>query len=397
MFQGFRIGKQELFEACCSMISSLSRAFRLTARNKRIILVARYDDYSSVSPTELERQILEAFRDFDVPVTFGVIPYVQPDHRNRQGAKTRDNCPLDEDKAAIVREAMAAGVLDIGLHGYSHEALAKSEFSGVEGDVQQSRLADGKKKLAEMLDVDVKTFVPPWNSYDTNTLAALENLGFECISADQSGECGSGSSLKFLPTTKQRLADLKKAVLIARAVADDEPIVVLVFHDYDFAPVGGSNISDLRELLEWVVRQKDVVPMSISQTVQNVADLSAERLVANRLHHAGLSIVPGVFYPRSAYLSIKGARLLRSLSYVIGFSIQAALAMTTLVVLSVFHNVVSGRGGSSVSGIIPLTVLVLFATLAALKLKLSFKRLSVASVALGVIVWTITLILGHAA
>lgn len=292
-----------------------------------MLLVLRYDDYSSISPTQLETQILTLHRQHGLPVTFGVIPCV---HGVDPDSGEVGEIPLSAEKVSILRGYIEAGVLTPAMHGYSHQSLAVSEFEGVDAGVQFTRLDEGKRLLDAELSQQVTAFIPPWNSYDHNTLQSLESLGFTCISADSNGCFDESSTLVYLPTTKQELTELRKSVLLARLVPDAEPIVVLVFHEYDFACDGSSparfTVEEYSALLGWVATQQDVRVLSVSEAVSEASDLSPERLAANAACQKQLRAVPPFLYPRAVYLSRDAARVVARVS-------QAAAVLFYLLIL----------------------------------------------------------------
>jgi len=69
-----------------------------------ITVIFRYDDYSSLSPTEMEIKIINAFQNSNIPVTFGVIPYICKDNSKPM--------PLTLIKAEILKNVIDAGILE---------------------------------------------------------------------------------------------------------------------------------------------------------------------------------------------------------------------------------------------------------------------------------------------
>lgn len=79
----------------------------------------------------------------------------------------------------------------LNQHGYCHEQFIRgkhqwSEFAGNRSFVDQlETIRSGRKLLVHLLqeDFDPFIFTPPQHSYDQNTLRALEQLGYEILSA----------------------------------------------------------------------------------------------------------------------------------------------------------------------------------------------------------------------
>lgn len=251
----------------------------------QITVVFRYDDYSSVSPTSLEKRIIQCFQERGLCCTFGVIPCVNAaDEAGIPGPRDR---PLDGEKVALLKEAMAVGAVDPALHGYAHTLNGPwTEFVGLSYDQQAARILKGRNILVQQLGVDITTFIPPWNSYDANTLRVLDELGFACVSGTRVGPVAPAQSsrMKFLPETCT-LGDLPNAVRLARCVPDRSVLIVVLFHPYDFAEAGlpqnTTTLDAFARLLDWVGSQTDVIVRSIHDVAVSDEDLSAERFQNN--------------------------------------------------------------------------------------------------------------------
>jgi peptidoglycan/xylan/chitin deacetylase (PgdA/CDA1 family) len=250
-----------------------------------------------------------------MPCTFGIIPYVAAG--DLPDPHPQEVVALSEEKAGTLKRAVASGSVEPALHGYSHQTIRDcrrggcTEFSGASYHSQMEKMSQGKRLLEDRLGTSISAFVPPWNSYDRNTLRCVEDLGFDSISADLRGVTDSRSSLKFLPATCG-VPELRQAIDSARRSSDPEPVIVVLFHAYDFIEFDGRgrfNYHDFARLLAWVASQEDVRARSISEAVQRVevgADLFrknkgcylADRLIPPLLkHHLGFSHV--YFSPRS--------------------------------------------------------------------------------------------------
>ena len=228
----------------------------------------RFDDYSSTSATDLERQIIDLFSHYEAPITFAVIPFACAD--DIHDPAPQETIPLGTRKIDLLKRAYNAGILDVGLHGYSHQTIRPdhySEFQGLDYEHQLIKLIEGKKYLEELLDGPVSTFMPPWNRYDLNTLKALETAGFSTISADLKGISTEESNLDFLPATCS-IAQIRDCVDTARSDLNRQPVVML-FHEYDFKEIdahrGRTTFQEFSALVDWLENQPDVRLRSIRQ------------------------------------------------------------------------------------------------------------------------------------
>jgi hypothetical protein len=289
----------------------------------QITVIFRMDDYSSRSATYIERKIINLFAECNVPITFGVIPFMTAGFV--QDTSAQEVIPLAPDKANILGQAIKAGIVDAALHGYSHQntrdrSQGKStEFAGLDYNSQLLKIREGKNFLEKILAVPVVTFIPPWSTYDDNTLRSLEKLNFQCLSANLTGYASSVSSLKFLPATCN-LHELRGVIELARKITDTQPIICVLFHEYDFREINYEvdnkedqiSFGEFVELVRWVARQKDLKVKSIGQVIKENIDLGVDRFINNkyylRLAHLKPSFWPphyGVYVARETAYNVR--------------------------------------------------------------------------------------------
>lgn len=267
-----------------------------SVEEKRINVVFRFDDFCALSTTDIELRIIEAFRKNNAFVTIGVIPFICTGDVN--DPSPREVVPLTSTKAKILKDAIRDGIIDVALHGYSHQRIHvedTTEFSGLDYQQQKARITKGKKLLEDMIDAPVTVFVPPWNSYDSNTLRALEELDLSTLSADLKGEATLSSGLNFLPTTCG-LTQLRHAVEISRNFSDPNLFIVVLFHEYDFKEVnekyGNVTYQELCDLLEWLTSQQDVRLLSVGQAIKVVNKLNAGCYLLNKHIYSLNNLLP---------------------------------------------------------------------------------------------------------
>jgi peptidoglycan/xylan/chitin deacetylase (PgdA/CDA1 family) len=266
------------------LLRARQRLRRWRIRNRDISVVFRYDDYSARSSTEIELRILDTLRLHEASVTFSVIPFLCAG--DVHDPSPQSTVALPAEKQNILKQAVSAGILDVALHGYSHQTARTgdmAEFAGLPGHVQAEKLAAGKKYVEELTGVPVTTFVPPWNRYDLDTLRALETQGFSTLSAGKEGLAAPDCPLSFVPATCG-LLDLPKAIDAARDVPQRDPLIVALFHDYDFREVNGERgiitSQGFADLVGRVARAKRVTLVSIAAATRRVKDLQSGRLLA---------------------------------------------------------------------------------------------------------------------
>jgi peptidoglycan/xylan/chitin deacetylase (PgdA/CDA1 family) len=255
-----------------------------TQNDKTINVVFRYDDYSALSNTDVELKIIDIFKKNRASLTIGVIPFVISG--NQQDPSPQNLVPLTREKAEILKAGLNDGVLDVALHGYSHQTFDASnltEFSWIDYGTQLEKITKGKKFLENMINSPVTIFVPPWDNCDSNTIRVLEELGFQTISASRvRGEIGT-SRLNFLPSTSS-ISNLRTSILAARQISYSQPIVVVLFHSYDFIEVdksqGITTIQEFINLMSWLNSQNDIKIMSIGHATKIIRDLSVNRFIS---------------------------------------------------------------------------------------------------------------------
>lgn len=325
----------------------VSLAAVASSRPTEVTVVFRYDDYSYVSDTAVENRMIDVFARHKAALTVGVIPFIcVGDPRDMSDRRV---LPLGPEKAAVLKRAADAGTVEVALHGYSHRAVTgdarvrSAEFSGADYDAQVALLAQGRAYLDGLLDVEITTFIPPWNRYDDCALRALETLSFDCISASMAGKAGAGSTLKFVPSTCG-LPGLRKAVERARREAG-KPMVVVLMHPYDFTEIdkerGVISVDLLDEIVEWAASQGDVRIRTVGRAALVMSDLGAERYLGNRANFTRPSFLappPLVsrLRPAGVYSSSETAARLasRTLAFAAAFYLALALVCATLVFLA---------------------------------------------------------------
>lgn len=133
------------------------------------------------------------------------------------------------------------------------------------------------KQLLDSLFMPVITFVPPWNSYDDNTLASLEMLGFKCISSCMTvGQSLSSNKLQYYLETIDHPNKLLKAIEDNR---NRNGIIILMFHHYDFDK--DFSMEDLNTLLEEIGHAQNVECLTFRMLCDRNEESDAVRFKAN--------------------------------------------------------------------------------------------------------------------
>lgn len=366
------------------------------SQEKMITVVFRFDDYSSRSSTDIEIKLIDAFQKYNACCTFGVIPFVCTG--DVHDAHPQDVVPLTSMKADILKNAIKAGVLEVALHGYSHQTNRErrfAEFSGLDYNDQVEKIAMGKNYLEEILGTQVTTFIPPWNAYDLNTIHALEKLGFKSISASECGDTKGSSPLKFLPATFNLLR-LRDAVKLAKHIPDVQPVIVVLFHQYDFLEIdrerGKLTYQDFLELLAWITSQKDIQVRSIEQATKVIEDLSASRYINYNSYRKLSYLIPPISkllsksYHSGVYLESNNSQNMRIKCWSFIFIFYLTILVTSIIIAFLAGSVVFPRSWliALISRFGSLLLLVFLSIYAFRNLDLYYKGAIVISTLLGV-------------
>lgn len=285
LFKGYGLRKatfhqRPLFVTLLICTALLAGCGKQPVEEKQVNIVFRLDDYSASSSTEMELKIIDTFRKNEAAITLGVIPYVCSDVHD---PSPQHVLPLTPEKGKILKQGYEEGILEIALHGYSHQtidSLKMTEFNGLNYQRQVEKIVKGKIFLEGIINAQITIFVPPWNSYDLNTLRVLEEHGFLTLSGGKNGTVAADTMLSFLPASCD-LSRIREAVDTASISPENQPVIVVLFHEYDFLEVdnerGSITFKEFDDLLSWIKAQDNLRLLSIGQATRMINNLSARR------------------------------------------------------------------------------------------------------------------------
>ena len=361
---------------------------------KEITVVFRYDDFSSLSPISVDSNLIEIFGKHHFTCTVGVTPFVTSgEFRNPAPSAC---IPLDQARIGMLRDGVACGAIDVALHGYDHRTIGArplhSEFSGLEFYSQLEKITRGRMVLEEASGAPITVFIPPWNTYDQNTLRALQEAGMGCISANRYGPVDLRLSLTYLPITIE-LQDLRKALAVAMESADTSPAVVVLMHPYDFKESKDRrsrfSAMDLDKELAWLATQRHAKVCSVSEVHHLNGSISPDRYIANAPFSLEEAAPPYITRTenRVVYLSLKKAKQLRLLNQLN----VAAFYLTVAIVCSAIGYIVGEGLGAHlrslafVPALIMTIVLMCYFARSALTRHLSLRRMLFSTIGFGLL------------
>lgn len=319
---------------------------------KTVTVVLRYDDYGPASDTAVERGMLESLARHGLSCVFGVVPFTTAD-----ATGGGQSLSAHGEKAALLRQAVDDGTVEAALHGCTHQRLTErgpgskpTEFAGRGYETQLALILRGKRELEACTGRAPGCFIPPFNSYDAETVWALERAGIGCLSASMFGPVPERTAMRFLPQTCS-LTQMRAAVEAARAGKDARPLVVPLFHEFDFvensAQRGRVSLEQFDELMAWLAAQPDVAVRTGAQALAEGHDLGIER------YRAQQQFLLASLHPRAARVAQAEPARLRYLEQGGARRLRRAVVQKTAASYSLLALCAAGGGVAAVAAGIP--------------------------------------------
>lgn len=266
-----------IFLLTCLLLAACSKP---PASHQTINIVFRYDDYSAISNTAFSSQLVDLFRSYNAPITFAVIPMTESGNPlHLPEIRSNEVLPLTAENAALLQAGINDGVLEIAMHGFSHQnnnGARSSEFTNVALEKQLADLTRGKAHLESTISAQVKIFVPPWNTYDLTTLQVLDQLGFTIVSANRGGVKSDQTDIAYIPYTCT-ITNVKEGVEAARKAGHKESLLVVLLHEYDFKDVIGRDgiitLKNFSKTIKWLDNQPDIRIITLEEAAAGQFEL----------------------------------------------------------------------------------------------------------------------------
>ena len=137
----------------------------------------------------------------------------------------------DAEIVQTVKLAVGSGS-EVAVHGWEHEDLAKLSFGE-----QVVLLSRSRSQIKEILDYDVEILIPPMFSFNENTLAAMNEEGYDIISTfTDYAEPGLMSNVISLPATIE-LSDFSNGIWNMKSLDSIRAEVATSIKKYGFAVI----------------------------------------------------------------------------------------------------------------------------------------------------------------
>ena len=196
----------------------------------------RIDDIDSQTPISGLESLHHCLEKFGGQCELSIIPF----RHDETGNWLRSLLAFIEDKPRF----------NISLHGYSHIKRTNiSEFFGLSRESQYDLISAGFDLLMSSRRF-TKKFVPPWNSYDENTLLACKDVGIEIVGTSYKQYVATSSEIKIecISADFQEFLGLPRFYDLVYGKWHSN----LMFHTYDFIELhksGSSSINNLFNIL----------------------------------------------------------------------------------------------------------------------------------------------------
>jgi peptidoglycan/xylan/chitin deacetylase (PgdA/CDA1 family) len=239
-------------------------------------IIFRIDDFG-IDDEEIYPKLFKIFEKNNIKLVVGVVPF-KSDSGKFSGLTNR--------QVDILKDGLQRGIIEVAQHGYSHSNNLKSnkyfsEFVGSKYSEQFRKISAGKSYLEQLLNIKIKTFIPPWNSYDENTLDVLVNLNFSIISAALYGAISiKDVGVSFLPYTVTienilNLYEEEKGLSL-----NSSNLYIILIHNYksnDNYENGQLDVIRLEKLLEHISKNKNFK----NATLLEIKTISYSRFLHN--------------------------------------------------------------------------------------------------------------------
>jgi predicted deacetylase len=168
-------------------------------------IVFRMDDICPQMDHPKFERMRKIFDQYDVKPIIGVVP----DCKDPVLSKSEENPHFWE----MVRQLQESG-WTIAMHGCYHQYVTKkcgllsggfrSEFAGLSYEEQYQKLQYGRDKLREH-GIETDVFMAPSHSFDKNTVRALKDLGFRCITDGLTARPYTYMGMLFVPCIDSKI------------------------------------------------------------------------------------------------------------------------------------------------------------------------------------------------
>src|SRR3712207_3884612 len=128
-------------------------------------VIFRLDDVQDQWLQKQQVEIMDLFISKDISLTLGLI---------------LDNFGEDTKLLESIKNGADKGLFELALHGLHH-----IDHSSIDKDTQVSHFLQANNKLKNMAGHNFEVFIPPYNTFNKDTLEALAQTGITVVSGDK--------------------------------------------------------------------------------------------------------------------------------------------------------------------------------------------------------------------
>ena len=221
---------------------------------KEVVVIFRDDDIQE----GLNEPVLDLFRKYKVPQTYALVPFKYDLLKERPGV------------VSFLKEGIRDKQTEVALHGYKHEFLDPqkkfSEFRNRPYDEQIRKIRQGKVFLESTFGESIRLFIPPKNSYDKNTLRALEEAGIPHLSSTIFFHPEAAPRILIANATHNLENDIVGDLKYALRHGPSPGMFIIYYHSSYITGSGvGYYVPRVDELLRFIRSDERIRPMLFSE------------------------------------------------------------------------------------------------------------------------------------
>ena len=202
------------------IICLLLIGYILHANNLQVVF--RYDDFFLRNDT-LDDAVVQIFQKNKIPLVLGIISY-----NLEEKLIFQNNYTL----LLVLKNGVKNKSIEIAQHGFNHQEIIEGEFKYFSKSEQHRRIFKAKVKLDSIFETNIVTFIPPWNTYDENTLTVMQEMGLKNLSSALcEKQAWSNPNINYYPMTIENFGTLF-SVLEHNKTRNG--VAVVMFHHYSF-------------------------------------------------------------------------------------------------------------------------------------------------------------------
>ena len=224
-----------------------------------------------------------------IPATVAVVPY---------RADGENLIPTLQTNVPHLIDSHRAGIIEITQHGYAHKHIKTthigdpSEFYSTSKESQAQRIIAGRNLLESTFSTKIKGFIPPWNTYDSDTTDILSELNYGYLSGNYVTLPSSKPKIRIIPSTTH-IRSIRRAYAEAKRRSWLNTCAVALMHHYDFREwrhkPGPLSLADFKTDLVWLKNQPDVRFSTLSTMADRLSVSKCWSINKRRLLHYKLS------------------------------------------------------------------------------------------------------------